>query len=220
VRLAVDGEPGDVELPHQRRLIDERVVIGRREYHRVCRLVESAGDFPASGHIEPHHAGPRSMTLGHQKELRAGEERIVRRDARLIRRQHGRPVVELDGDARDPFRVDSPRLLPHLRRPQLAAAWFGDPEAKDVLRVVLDHVPAGRPDRQREIERRLVDVPDVGRHVKELARDVGDLDCVLDRETSILRHRGRRDEHAQTPGERPDQSTHELLLMRLVYVQL
>src|SRR5262249_2351657 len=120
-----------------------------------------------------------------------------------------RKVVELDGDARDPFRVDSPGLLPHLRRPQLAAAWFGDPEAKDVLRVILNHVPAGRPDRQRELERRLIDVADVGRHVKELARDVCDLDRVLDLEPSRLRHRRRRDDDAQRPGETPRQWAHD-----------
>ena len=28
MRLALDREPGDVELSHQRRLIDERVVLG------------------------------------------------------------------------------------------------------------------------------------------------------------------------------------------------
>jgi hypothetical protein len=55
-------------------------------------------------------------------------------------------------------------------------------------------------------ERRLVDVFDVGGHVKELARDVGDLDRVLDRESTILRHRRR---HAQRPGETPRQRAHD-----------
>ena len=203
MRLALDREPGDVERPHQRRLIHERVVLGRREHHRVGRLVKSAGDSPAARRIEPHFAGPRSMTLGQEVQLRAGEERVVGRDARLIRGEDVRQVIEFDGDARDPLRVDAPGLLTDLRGPQLAAVRLGDPEAKDVLRVVLDHVPAGRPDRQRQLERRLVDVPDVGGHVKELARDVGDLDRVLDGEPSILRQRRRRDEDAQRPGETP-----------------
>ena len=59
------------------------------------------------------------MTLGQQEELRAGEERVVGRDARLIRREDVRQVIELDGDARDPLRIDSPRLLTDLRGPQL-----------------------------------------------------------------------------------------------------
>ena len=109
--LAVEREAGDVELPHQRRLIDERVVIGRREHRRVGRLVKSAGNSPAARHIEPHHAGPRSMTLGQKEELRAGEERVVRRDARLVRGKNDRPIIEVDSDARDPSRVNSPGLL-------------------------------------------------------------------------------------------------------------
>ena len=36
------------------------------------------------------------MPLWQQEELRPGEQRVVRRDARLIRGQNVRPVVELD----------------------------------------------------------------------------------------------------------------------------
>ena len=146
------------------------------------------------------------MTLRHQEELRAGEERIVWRNARLIRGENSRTVIELDGDAREPSRIDSPGLLAHPRRPQLLAARFSDSKPRDVLRVVLDHVPAGRPDRQRELERRLVDVPDVGGHVKELTRDVGDLDRILDLEPSTLRRCRGCQENAHAADETPDQN--------------
>jgi hypothetical protein len=142
-------------------------------------------------YIEPHHAGSRSMTLGQKEELRAGEKRVLRRDARLMRGENDRPVIKLDGDARDPPRVDSPGLLAH--------------ESERCSSRSFQYVPTGRPHWQRELQRRLVDVPDVGGHVKELAWDVGDLDDVLDREPSILRHRSRRDEHVQTAGETPDE---------------
>ena len=58
--------------------------------------------------------------------------------------------------------------------------------------------------RQREVERRPVDVRDVGGHVKELPRDVGDLDRDSIASPRFLRHRRRRDEDADRPGEIPD----------------
>ena len=205
MRLAVDREPGDVELPHQRRLIDERVVFGRREHRRVCRFVEAAGDLPAAWDVELHHARPRSMTLRHQEELRAREERVVRRDPRLIRGEHVRQVIEIDGDTRDPPRLDSPGLLAHQRRPQLPAARRGDSETKNVLRIVLNHIPAWRPYRQREIKRRLVDVPDVCGDVKELTRDIGDLDRVLDLEPATLSRCSLRQQNVDAAGKKQDQ---------------
>ena len=60
MRLAVDREPGDVEPPHQRWLIDERVVLGRGEHHRVGRLVEAASDFPTA---RRHQTALRSAAI-------------------------------------------------------------------------------------------------------------------------------------------------------------
>jgi hypothetical protein len=79
------------------------------------------------------------------------------------------------------------------------------------------------------LERRLVDVPDVGGHVKELARDVGDLDRVLDLEPATLRRASGRHDDVRAAGETPDQSAppdkrgvleghsaHERLLSRIL----
>lgn len=206
MRFAIDHELGDVELSHQYRLVDERVVIERGEYCRVSGFIESAGDLPAVRHIEPHFTRRGSMTFGQKEKLGAGEEFVIRCDPRLIRGENGRVVIELEGDTRDPSCVDSPGLLAHKRRPQLAAARVGDSKAMEVLRVVFDHVPAGRPDRQRELERRLVDVPDVGSHVKKLTRDVGDPDRILDLKPSALRRHSGHQENVRAAGDTPDQS--------------
>jgi predicted permease len=83
------------------------------------------------------------MILGHQEELRAGEERVIRRDARLIRRQHGRLVVELDCDARDPLRVGNLRLKGRLR------SGVSQTEAQAELNTIAADLQRAYPDTNR-----------------------------------------------------------------------
>lgn len=69
---------------------------------------------------------------------------------------------------------------------QYLAACIRDPKSKDVLKIILNRVPARRPGRQAEVKPRLVDVFDVGRNVKLLAARIGKRDRVIDLESVFL----------------------------------
>jgi hypothetical protein len=97
----------------------------------------------------------------------------------LIEAEHVRAIVEFNFDAVESRRRDAPRLLARHRVRQTPPARVLDLEAQDVLPVVFDRVPAGRPRREREIEARLAYVSHVRRHVKELVFDALDFHRVI-----------------------------------------
>jgi len=70
-------------------------------------------------------------------------------------------------------------LLPRHEWLQLPAARVGDAESQYVLEIVFDRVPTRGPDRQREIQRILIDVSYSSGYVKELLFDAGHLDGVI-----------------------------------------
>lgn len=178
-------------------LVVEELAQARQVWRRVDELLvgpKSGRGYAASEFVKSlvwmlHGGGRRLEDL---RELEA--EREVLKELGLKR-------VPDAGTVGDWLRRQGERGvegLQRLNRELVRGSWGGEEE-------VLDHVPAGRPYRQRELERRLVDVPDVGGDVKELTRDIGDLDRVLDLEPSTLRPCSGRRENGHAAGETPAQ---------------
>jgi len=60
------------------------------------------------------------------------------------------------------------------------ALGVSDLESKNVLKIVLDRIPTGRPRGKRKLEPRLIDVLDVRGYAKELFLDACDANGVVD----------------------------------------
>src|SRR6185436_19342397 len=76
-------------------------------------------------------------------------------------------------------------------------------EPQNVLEIVLDGVPAGRPCRTGNIKARFFDIFYVGSDVKQMAFDAGDRDGVIDTESvAPLRAGSRSDEQDKSNGQR------------------
>ena len=120
------------------------------------------------------------MPFGHQKKLRAGKESEVLGDLRLIQSQHIGAIIKLRLDAIEAPGLYAPGLLARHMVSQPVARAVCDVETKNVLRVVFDSVPAGRPDGQREVQARRFDVLNIRRDVKEPGFDARNLNRVID----------------------------------------
>ena len=113
------------------------------------------------------------MPFGHQEQLDAGEEGKIFGDLRLIEREDVGAIIELDFNPVNAFGVDAPRLLAGHYGLQPRALRIGDGEAQNVLGVILNRVPAGRPGRQLQAQLIFMDVLHVSGDVKEMLFLIG-----------------------------------------------
>src|SRR5688572_26823905 len=179
MRLTLELKPRKVEVAQLRSRIYERVVITRAEYHRVRTLFQGRYDLPTLREIEADRAGAFAVSFGHQEKLCAREESEVLGNLCLIQSQHIGAIIKLRLDSIKALRLNAPGLLARHLMPDPVARAVGNVKAQDVLSVVFNRVPAGRPYRQREVQARLFDVLYVGCHVKKLLLDAGNFNRVI-----------------------------------------
>src|SRR6266851_1774230 len=159
MRLAFNLELVDVELAHLGGRVNQGVIVGRCERHRVTGLGERRNYFPARRDFKVHRTWTGAMSRCHNEQLSAGEESEVAGELRLIQSKNVGSVVEFDFDGVETLRFDSPGLFVNHLWLKPFAVCVGDLEPEDVLEVILDGVPARRPCRKRKLKMGIFDVP-------------------------------------------------------------
>lgn len=145
------------------------------------------------------------MTCGHNEQLGAGEESELACDLRLIQSKNVGSIIEFDFDGVETLGFDSPCLFMNHLGLEPSTVCAGDLEPENILEIVLDGVPAGRPRRKRKLKTRFPDVLYIGGDVKEMAFDARDRNGVIDvKSVAPFRISGRRVEEDKSDGERED----------------
>src|SRR5262249_23082029 len=150
--------------------------------------------------------GACAVALRLREQFCAGEECEIVGYLCLIQCEHVCTIVELNFDGIKAASLDAPRLFAdHLGLKAVPVA-VGYLEAEHILEIVLYGIPAWRPGRKRQVQNWLMQVLDVGCHVKDLTFDARNRDGIVDVKcVSVLGKYNRReykdDGKDDSPGE-------------------